>query len=229
MKLATLALGVVACGLAVAARRLVTETAAEPQPAAVSPAKRDARVLEEVARVGATSMVRADRAREIDLDVPEEAEIEEPKRSDREERMALLQESLESGLGAIQGQVRDAKTSEALAGVTIVAVSKDGDTHAVITDEDGSYELIDLHPDEYVMTFYYLENVLERSGVTVTGGKTRPVFQKLPVENRRYDGLGISFSGTTSLENVYIVEEPDRDPALDPDAPSHPPGLEIEP
>ena len=158
--------------------------------------------------------------------------------------------------GAIQGQVVDSKTGEKLAGVTITASSGAAGAQSAITDENGFYKISPLVPGEYLVTFYYLEIKLERSGVVVGVNKVTPVYQKLdqgqaggevvriidsaptidptsttqgitidknylkniPVPGRTFesalgaaagsqgDALGVSFSGSTSLENQYYVD-----------------------
>jgi len=159
--------------------------------------------------------------------------------------------------GAIQGQVVDSKTGEKLAGVTITVTSTSlQGAQTAITDENGSYKITPLPPGDYLVTFYYLELTVERTGITVGVNKTTPVYQKLdqgkaggevvkitdtaptidptstaqgitidknyikniPVPGRTFeaalgaaagsqgDGLGISFSGSSSLENQYYVD-----------------------
>jgi outer membrane receptor protein involved in Fe transport len=159
--------------------------------------------------------------------------------------------------GALQGQVSDSKTGEKLAGVTVTVTSTSlQGAQTAITDENGFYKIDSLPPGEYLVTFYYLELTVERSGIGVGVNKTTPVFQKLdqskaggevvkiqdtvptidptsttqgitidknyikniPVPGRTFeaalgaaagsqgDGLGISFSGSSSLENQYYVD-----------------------
>jgi len=158
--------------------------------------------------------------------------------------------------GAIQGIITDSKTGEKLAGVTIIATSSSSMDQTAITDEGGQYKISDLPPGEYLITFYYADIKLERSGIVVGVNKVTPVFQKLnqdaaggevvkivdsapvidptsttqgitidknyikniPVPGRSFestlgaaagsqgDGLGVSFSGSSSLENQYYVD-----------------------
>ncbi len=70
----------------------------------------------------------------------------------------------------VRGVVMDSRTSEKLAGVTVVATA--------ITDESGSYALA-LEPGTYTISFYYAETQVERSGITVAASKITPVFQKI--------------------------------------------------
>src|SRR5262245_24655284 len=162
-----------------------------------------------------------------------------------------------STTGAIQGAVSDDKSGDKLAGVTVVVTSPAlSQTQTVITDENGYYQVGQLPPGDYLVTFYYLENTVERSGIHVGVDKTTPVFQKLnssggggekivvkdtaptidptsttqgitidknyikniPVPGRTFesalgaaagsqsDGVGVSFSGSSSLENQYFVD-----------------------
>ena len=152
-------------------------------------------------------------------------------------------DSLErEGIISVRGRITDARTGESLPGVTITVASPvlEG-TQAAVTDEDGNYTMPTLPPGEYVVTFYYLELAVERSGVTVATNKTTPVFQKLDVTSagapriepsihggitidtdyirniptsRTFGGMlsntdleGVSFSGVTSFENHYVVDE----------------------
>ena len=157
--------------------------------------------------------------------------------------------------GAIQGVVKDAVTSEALAGVTVVASSSAMQgTQTAITDENGFYKITNLPPGTYLITFYYADVTVNRDGVNVGVQKTTPVFQSIrtdggevinvidtaptidptsttqgitldqeytrniPVPGRTFDaalgaaagsqgdGLGVAFSGSTSLENQYYVD-----------------------
>ena len=129
-------------------------------------------------------------------------------------------------------------------------------TQTAITDENGQYKVAQLPPGDYLVTFYYADITVERSGIHVGVEKTTPVFQKLntqaaggetikiddtaptidptsttqgitidknymkniPVPGRTFesalgaaagsqgDGVGVSFSGSSSLENQYYVD-----------------------
>jgi hypothetical protein len=158
--------------------------------------------------------------------------------------------------GAVQGVIKEESTGESLVGVTVVASSTAlQGTQTAITDENGFYRITNLPPGEYIITFYYADLEVRRSGVNVGVQKTTPVFQKLnttgagekievvghaptidptstsqgitldqeytrniPVPGRTFeaalgaaagsqsDGLGVSFSGSSSLENQYYVD-----------------------
>ena len=159
--------------------------------------------------------------------------------------------------GAIQGGVTDGKTGEKLAGVTVIVTSPAlAQTQTAITDENGQYQIGQLPPGDYLVTFYYADITVERSGIRVGVGGTVPVFQKIntaaaggekiivndtaptidptsttqgitidknyikniPVPGRTFesalgaaagsqnDGVGVSFSGSSSLENQYFVD-----------------------
>ncbi|HTL34638.1 MAG TPA: TonB-dependent receptor [Kofleriaceae bacterium] len=162
-----------------------------------------------------------------------------------------------STTGGIQGVVTDGKTGDKLAGVTVIVTSPAlAQTQTSITDENGAYSVTDIPPGDYLVTFYYADITVERSGIRVGVGKTTPVFQKInmaaaggetikvqdtaptidptsttqgitidknylkniPVPGRTFesalgaaagsqnDGVGVSFSGSSSLENQYIVD-----------------------
>ena len=82
--------------------------------------------------------------------------------------------------GSIQGTVKEESTGEALIGVTIVAASSSMQgTQTAISDENGFYKLTSLPPGAYIVTFYYADLEVRRSGVNVDVGKTTPVYQKL--------------------------------------------------
>jgi hypothetical protein len=159
--------------------------------------------------------------------------------------------------GAIQGVITDGKTGEKLAGVTVIVTSPAlSQTQTAITDENGYYQVGQLPPGDYLVTFYYADITVERSGIRVGIDKTTPVYQKLnmaaaggetikiqdtaptidptsttqgitidknyikniPVPGRTFesalgaaagsqnDGAGVSFSGSSSLENQYFVD-----------------------
>src|SRR5688572_18729284 len=82
--------------------------------------------------------------------------------------------------GAIQGVVTDSATGEKLVGVTITVTSTSlQGAQTAITDADGFYKISELPPGDYLVTFYYLDLKMERSGVAVGVNKTTPVYQKL--------------------------------------------------
>jgi len=81
--------------------------------------------------------------------------------------------------GTVQGAVRDSKSGEKLAGVTVVATSANNkDTQTAITDVNGQYQIA-LPRGTYTISFYYADITYERKGVTVAAQKTTPVFQKI--------------------------------------------------
>lgn len=97
--------------------------------------------------------------------------------------------------GSITGVVKDKATGEPLPGVTVVATSpaRAGEV-VVITDENGAYTLADLPAGTYVVTFYYLEVTLERSGVKVAAGKATPVAQTIDSNQPRGEVIVIPHS-----------------------------------
>ena len=78
----------------------------------------------------------------------------------------------------VKGVVRDSKTGELLAGVTVVATDGKKESQAAITDERGSYTL-GLDPGTYTIQFYYGDVTIERSKVKVTGDRVAQVDQKI--------------------------------------------------
>ena len=162
-----------------------------------------------------------------------------------------------STTGAIRGIVQDSKTKEPLAGVTVIVTSPAlAQSQTSITDDKGTYEVAELPPGVYLVTFYYAEITVKQEDVHVGVGKTVPVYQtinqdsaagetivvkghpptidptsttqgitidkdyikNIPVPGRTFDallgaaagsqndGYGTSFSGSTSLENQYIID-----------------------
>ncbi len=162
-----------------------------------------------------------------------------------------------STTGAVQGVVKDSKTGEKLAGVTVIATSPAlQGTQTAITDENGVYKITSLPPGNYLITFYYADITVEHANVNVGLNVVTPVYQaidqaqaggevvkvtasaptidptsttqgitidknyikNIPVPGRTFesalgaaagsqsDGLGISFSGSSSLENQYYVD-----------------------
>ncbi|MBP6629073.1 MAG: TonB-dependent receptor [Kofleriaceae bacterium] len=162
-----------------------------------------------------------------------------------------------STTGAVQGTVKDEATGEALIGVTVVASSTAlQGTQTAITDENGSYKISNLPPGDYIITFYYADLEIRRSGINIGLNRVTPVYQKLnqnaaggevveiteraptidptstsqgitldqeytkniPIPGRTFDAalgaaagsqgdaLGVAFSGSSSLENQYIVD-----------------------
>ena len=80
--------------------------------------------------------------------------------------------------GGIQGTVKDKKTGELLAGVTVVATAKNKVEQVSISDERGHYT-IPLEAGTYNVTFYYSDVTIDRKNVKVGGEKLAVVDQKL--------------------------------------------------
>jgi len=159
-------------------------------------------------------------------------------------------------VGAVQGVIKDEK-GDPLAGVTVIVTSPAlSQTQTAITDEKGFYQVNQLPAGDYLVTFYYADKTIERSGIHVGIGKSTPVYQtintsevggetikiqdtaptidptsttqgitidknyikNIPVPGRTFesalgaaagsqgDGVGVSFSGSSSLENQYYVD-----------------------
>jgi hypothetical protein len=135
---------------------------------------------------------------------------------------------------SIVGFVRDQQTGEPMIGATVVATGPalNGQTQAAISDENGRYAITNLPAGTYDVTIYYLDIEQKRTGVVVAAppaassgtvnatGITidREYTRNIPVPGRTFesalgaaagsqsDGLGVSFSGSTSLENQYYVD-----------------------
>lgn len=128
----------------------------------------------------------------------------------------------------ITGIVADQSSGDRLAGVTVIATGPliQG-AQTVITNESGEFSLADLPAGSYTVMFYYADVTVERSGVTVssfghttlnTQLETGSYIRNIPVPARTFestlgdaagsqgDTYGVSFSGTTSLDNTYVVD-----------------------
>jgi outer membrane receptor protein involved in Fe transport len=155
--------------------------------------------------------------------------------------------------GAIRGVVTDEASGAPLAGVIITATAHGrADTQSAISDVDGSYQIGELLPGAYDLTFVLDRTTATHTGIDVAVDRTTTLYQKLrigdvihvvgtppPIDvtngthharvDRGYlenvpipgtdftaalgavggsqnDGVGIAFSGSTSLENRYIVD-----------------------
>ena len=87
-------------------------------------------------------------------------------------------------VGSIEGVVTDAKTGEMLVGVTVIVTSAAlVNARTAVTDETGRYQITELPPGDYLVTLYYADITVERSGVPVVADKTTPVFLKLNNES----------------------------------------------
>ena len=81
--------------------------------------------------------------------------------------------------GAIQGVITDARSGDAIPGVTIIVTASGVSTQSTISDERGSYKINSLPPGTYLVTFYYLDSTIERSDIIVGIQKTTPVYMKI--------------------------------------------------
>src|SRR5437879_5140792 len=84
---------------------------------------------------------------------------------------------------AIAGVVRDA-SGGVLPGVTVEAASPAliEKVRTVVTDDQGRYNIVDLRPGTYAMTFTLTGfNTLKREGVALTSGFTAVINADLPV------------------------------------------------
>ncbi len=78
----------------------------------------------------------------------------------------------------VRGVVRDTKSGEKLAGVTVVATGRNQDSQAAITDDTGAYALA-IPAGTYTLSFYYGDVTIERKNVTVARERLAVVDQKL--------------------------------------------------
>lgn len=135
----------------------------------------------------------------------------------REGRIAEIEDGLRLNRGAIHGQVRDMQSDERLAGVTVTVTSPAlAGAQSAITDEHGYYEITDLPVGNYLVTFYYLDTTVERSGIDLWSGHANEVSQRL--QQQPYEPVvvtldhhdeGVSFTGVESQDNQYYVDSID--------------------
>jgi Carboxypeptidase regulatory-like domain len=165
---------------------------------------------------------------EDDPDAIEIADTAAVRQLDTEAKRRAALEMNIGARGALFGIARDAKTGEVLAGVTVVATAR-GSSQTAITDEIGYYQITDLDPDTYTVTFYYADATIEHGDVAVAARKSTPVYTKfdtsmsdhahqgitidtnytrnIPVTRHFEDLEGVSFSSGSTIENEYIVVE----------------------
>jgi hypothetical protein len=97
--------------------------------------------------------------------------------------------------GSLAGAVTDSKTGEKLAGVTVIATSPSSKTTMTgITDEKGAYSIAGLPAGQYLVTYYYGDKTIERSGISVRAKHTTPVYQK--IDGASIGGEVIALSGS---------------------------------
>jgi hypothetical protein len=107
----------------------------------------------------------------------------------------------EPSIGAIVGVVLD-MGEEPIAGATLVATSKSLEgTMVAISEDDGSYIIDDLPPDDYLVTLYYVDEVQEyQATVGDEAVELNPTLVILPPTTVTIFGCG------SSLENTYVVD-----------------------
>lgn len=97
------------------------------------------------------------------------------------------------GGGAINGRVTDEATGNPLPGVTVTVTGPALQGEATeFTAEDGSYQISDLPPGEYLVRFYFADIVLERAGVRLSGGQTLAVNVAVPSEQAKTETIQIT-------------------------------------
>jgi carboxypeptidase family protein len=160
-------------------------------------------------------------------DDSEDEPLDERAGSDLGELLAQAEQRAELPHNAVHGQIIDARSGEALAGVTVVVTAPQlAGAQTVITDEHGNYQVANLPAGNYLMTFYYLDLTVERDNVTVSSLDSTLVSQRLdstmvsnePIVFHGYDDyvvnipVGRTFEGVISSEgaesdNTYVVED----------------------
>ncbi len=127
---------------------------------------------------------------------------------------------------AIAGHVANLADGDALAGVTVIVSSPaEGDSHTSITDEHGDFAITDLAAGSYLVTLYYADVTVENNGVAVSSLEATWLATSLDlsphsnwcddcvniaIPSRAFEEA-ISFSGGTSLENQYVIDDDGSD------------------
>lgn len=111
--------------------------------------------------------------------------------------------------GTILGTVTDGKTGEKLAGVTIVVTSPAlWQAQTAITDEDGTYQVQQLPPGDYVVTYYYADISVERAGIHVGIDETTPVFEQLSTAPTGGEPIYIEMGGISIADSTITMGVP---------------------
>jgi hypothetical protein len=121
--------------------------------------------------------------------------------------------------GVIQGVVTDSRTGEKLAGATVVAASPAlTQTQTAITDDNGNYRIANLPPGNYVLTFYYADMTLERSGIKVDKNKIASVAQRIDQSKSGGETIKITARAPTidvastttgvTIDKEYLLNSP---------------------
>jgi len=120
----------------------------------------------------------------------------------------------------LRGVVLDHGTGDPLDGVAVVATSPSNNrTRSTMTDVFGRYEITDLIPGTYEITFYHAGFAIRRSGVVLEAGAVLPLHANLDT-TRMGDELadatldpilgsgtaGVTFPAPAALEQGYAVE-----------------------
>jgi hypothetical protein len=114
--------------------------------------------------------------------------------------------------GAIQGVITD-KGGDAVPGVTVIVTASGVSTQSSITDERGAYKIANLPPGMYLVTFYYLDQTIERSDIIVGVQKVTPVYLKLapPGEAKgevvRIEGHAPTIDPTSTAQGITIDKD----------------------
>ncbi|MBL0213820.1 MAG: carboxypeptidase-like regulatory domain-containing protein [Myxococcales bacterium] len=104
----------------------------------------------------------------------------------------------------VRGVVRDTKTGENLAGVTVVATGRNKESQAAITDDTGAYSIA-LPAGTYTLSFFYGEVTIERKNVTVAGERVAVVDQKL--DQRASAGEVIKITDSAPMINTSSTSQ----------------------
>lgn len=139
---------------------------------------------------------------------PEPDEPDDPDAIDAEQTdvvRVLAEESrrlaeLQAAQGILRGAVSDRTSRELLAGATVVASNGTDREQVVITDENGTYQLT-LAPGTYLVTMYFVDSTIQYQQVNVYARQVTDLhgYFELPSQG----SMGITFSGSTALENEY--------------------------
>jgi len=111
--------------------------------------------------------------------------------------------------GVIQGVVTDTHSGEKLPGTTVSVTSPAlSSVQTAITDDNGMYRIAGLPPGTYLITFYYGDSTVERSGVKVEKGRIASVSQRVTEvaggETIRIKGTAPAIDPTSTTQGMTI-------------------------
>ena len=91
---------------------------------------------------------------------------------------------------AIRGHVTD-PSGQGLPGVTVIAAASTANAMTAVTDEHGDYEILGLPSASYLVTFYYADQTIERTGIATR--EVEPTQLDLSLDPNAHPSYGNDF------------------------------------